>query len=52
MHYYTFEGDKGKRLHVQSQIYQILARNASFPVNSFQKLNFCISLFIAKIQVP
>ena len=30
MHYCTFKGDKGKRLDVQSPIYKILSRNASF----------------------
>ena len=47
LHYCTFKGDKGKVLDVQSQIFNFIS---FFPrklasVNSFQKPNFCISLF-------
>ena len=48
--YISVKGNKGKVLDVQSQIFNFIS---FFPrtfvsVNSFQKPNFCISLFTAK----
>ena len=47
MHYCTFKRDKGKKLGVQSQIYNFFPQKL-LSANSFQNLNFPISLFIAK----
>ena len=47
MNYCTFKEDKGKMLDVQSQIYKFFSRKAYF-CESFQKLNFSMSLFIQK----
>ena len=50
MHYCALKGDKGKRLYVLSQIYKFFPRML-LSVNSFQKLIFYVSLFIAKNHI-
>ena len=46
---FKFKGDKGKKLDVQSQIYQFVSKKA-FSVNSFQKLNFVYQYLLQKIR--
>ena len=50
IHRCTFKEDKGKKVDVQSQVFNVgnffLGKLPS--VNRFQKLNFCIPLFTAK----